>query len=318
MSTLTDQWGLTLDDYTADYIATQSNNSMNTVAVTLLAYDTLHLLPKEIRYIYCGSWSRMRILYITIRLSVWFYLIMMLYTQGNNFLSESWYAILINANISLYKSLGTVIIPIVIKVLLVIRLRAAWEYNRTVTVVLYIFSAAEALIYAVNATFTIIRAASTVLETVLTIVGFAVSYRETKALASTFGKRISHMKTFTPVLFVFYRDGMFLFLPILIHSAIQILTIFHLLPSTPAAARFSSITWNVWIAVAYSMAGARLILNVREAGCKVEESLITGPGHSIQFLHVTDCNDEESLSNAEDTSNTVYVMPGFGKIDGRV
>ncbi|KAJ3560959.1 hypothetical protein NP233_g10498 [Leucocoprinus birnbaumii] len=286
---MTDQLGLTIDYYIADYTAAQSNNYMNTVAITLVTYDTLHLLPKryQIQYIYCGSWSQIRVLYIAICLFVWLYLIIVFYTQSNNFLSE-----------------GYAIIPITIKVLPVIRLRAAWECNRTISIVLYIFSAAEALsglasaifnayfarlynidnyplhgcwvsassislslkVHVVDTAFTLTRAASTVLETILTLVKFVMTYRETKAPASTLGERVSHMKIFTPVLFVFYRDGTLLFLP--------------------------------WIAVVYSMAGARLILNIREAGQKLGESLVTRLGGSIQFRHTT-YNDEESLPNAE-------------------
>lgn len=46
----------------------QRNGSLHVSALTLLLYDTIYLVPKEIKHIHRGPWSLIRILYLSLRI----------------------------------------------------------------------------------------------------------------------------------------------------------------------------------------------------------------------------------------------------------
>ncbi|KAF5351235.1 hypothetical protein D9756_008307 [Leucocoprinus leucothites] len=70
-------------------------------------------------------------------------------------------------------------------------------------------------------------------------------------------------------------------------------------PST--ALVLESIDWGAIVDLVYSVTGARLILNVCEAGCSFGESLLSKPIHSMQFHHWTDHDDDdEELDTLEE------------------
>ncbi|KAJ3561781.1 hypothetical protein NP233_g9987 [Leucocoprinus birnbaumii] len=60
-----------------------------------------------------------------------------------------------------------------------------------------------------------IRAGSVLIESILTFVKFIIMCQDTRAAGSTIHEHISHIRTFTPLLYVFYRDGTLFFIPVL-------------------------------------------------------------------------------------------------------
>ncbi|KAF5344861.1 hypothetical protein D9756_011176 [Leucocoprinus leucothites] len=92
---MADQWGLMPEDYAADSSTARTNTYVRSIAITLLAYDTIYLIPDElalckVRYMYWnGPWSRPRIIHLTIRITTWIHALFDFYTQNNTFLSGS-------------------------------------------------------------------------------------------------------------------------------------------------------------------------------------------------------------------------------------
>ena len=59
----------------------------------------------------------------------------------------------------------------------------------------------------------IIRATTTAIEVLLTFIRFTMTYKTQRIFSDGVPGRISHMKTSTRLLYVFYRDGTLLFIP---------------------------------------------------------------------------------------------------------
>jgi len=59
----------------------------------------------------------------------------------------------------------------------------------------------------------IIRATATVIEVLLTLIRFIMTYKTQRVCGDGVRSRISHMRTSTRLLYVFYRDGTLLFIP---------------------------------------------------------------------------------------------------------
>lgn len=257
---MADQWGLMPEDYAADSSTARTNTYVRSIAITLLAYDTIYLIPDEVRYMYWnGPWSRPRIIHLTIRITTWIHALFDFYTQNNTFLSGSWCSVKDSIG-----ELASMIFATVVKVLLVLRLCAVWNNNRTVTLTLYFLTAVETLVRFANlivAIFVTIsfnidrfplhgcylsssdvdellakviaasiasRTAAITIETLLCLVSFVLMYRMRQAIGPTIHERISHVRSFTPLIYIVYRDGTLLFLPIWILSALGPVNTFNL------------------------------------------------------------------------------------------
>ncbi|KAF5344760.1 hypothetical protein D9756_011064 [Leucocoprinus leucothites] len=311
--TMSDPYGLTRGDYIMDREFMQLNTYIQIIAITVLGYDTIYLIPQEVKYIYRGAWTRIRAIYVIIRLCVWFHLIVEFYTWTNNFLSKpvrfcELVIVIVLSLITHYSAIQrctiaysdiniiviNLIIPVTMKILLVLRLRAAWNNNRIVTIILYTLTAAEAITGVISVvvhslfhsnftlvdyplhgcwlgsdsdlppplfdvmekvagTFVGVRGVSALIETLLTVVRFGITYRDAKATGSTIQERLSHIQLFTPLLYVFYRDGTLLLIPILALSIVETISKFDLLPQTTTSMKFLSTDWAVWVDVIYSM-----------------------------------------------------------------
>jgi len=59
----------------------------------------------------------------------------------------------------------------------------------------------------------IIRATTTAIEVLLTFIRFTMTYKTQMVFGDGICSRVSHMKTSTHLLYVFYRDGTLLFIP---------------------------------------------------------------------------------------------------------
>ncbi|KAJ3560480.1 hypothetical protein NP233_g10813 [Leucocoprinus birnbaumii] len=140
-----------------------------------------------------------------------------------------------------------------------------------------------------------IQAGSALIESILIFVKFIMTYQNTRAAGSTVHERISHMKAFNPLLYVFYRDGTLFFIPMLVLSILDITTWFVDLTQTIVGfVLINTNVWYIWLYVFYWLITTRLILNIRMADCDFNESLVSKPIHSIQF-HRTTHHDSDGI-----------------------
>ncbi|KAF5345405.1 hypothetical protein D9756_010972 [Leucocoprinus leucothites] len=346
------------EDYLADLNHLQVNTYVRCIATTLLAYDTIYLMPQEAKYMYRGTWTRMRIIYFLIRITTWFYIISIkawstAYLPGTVRDTYEHVPLTFLLILGLYfqwciairgwldELASDVIIPSTMKVLLILRLRAVWNNNRIMTFVLFFLTTIEVLngilvmilsgwiattsslsgfpfhgcIVADSSLFlrpayitskamlSIVRMTSTSVETLLTIVSFIITYRRVHAIGSTVRQRILHIQSFAPLVYVFYRDGTLLFIPVWIFTMLEFLNDYKLMTWSIFQL---AIDWTVWVAVVYSAIGARLVLNLREADCSIGESLVSKPMQSLQFRHTVRNNDSElGTSEIPDASDGI-------------
>ncbi|KAJ3568196.1 hypothetical protein NP233_g5877 [Leucocoprinus birnbaumii] len=297
MSNTTDSYGLGIADIVDDIILTSQHTYAQAPAVSLLVYDSICLMPYEVKYIYQGKWSRTQGLYFLIRLCTWCHTIINFYINTHAFNSRM---IAVNA-----------ILPVVLRFLLAMRIRAVWNNSYIVTVVLYTLVLMEGLIGVTAAILTIYSSMVSAVGDVplhgclysnefdtmgsistrvtgtfvayglfasttaigLTVVPFMRYYRMLKLTGPAPLERISHMRLVTPLLYVFYRDGTLLLIPVWILSLLEVFEIFSF--------NFAANDLSVWLSVGYGMVGARLILNIRAAGCDLGETLLSRPLNSF-------------------------------------
>ncbi|KAJ3567490.1 hypothetical protein NP233_g6330 [Leucocoprinus birnbaumii] len=143
------------------------NTYIYSAAFTILAYDVFYLMPQEVKYIHKSLRSRMSFIYFIIRIAAWVDVAFTFHTYYTAFLSRkvcsfqkrfsgstsdgSTYCFLPQlqwciVGVGFNQLMSRLLIPITMKVLLVIRLRAAWGNGRIVSVMLYMLMGAEFLI----------------------------------------------------------------------------------------------------------------------------------------------------------------------------
>ncbi|KAJ3571462.1 hypothetical protein NP233_g3741 [Leucocoprinus birnbaumii] len=322
---MADDFGLTLDDYIVDLMITQNNNYAQVAAMSLLAYDTIYLFPQEVGQRFSTALRSM------VRFTS---------PKAVSVFGDRSFRIRCITQYSTINFFTETLIPITMKVLLILRLRAAWNNNRIVSIVLYVLTAAEALtglcalifsiyytiissiggvplhacwgsladsnlneiLFQVSGSFVGARAVSTLIETCLTLAKFIMMYRELKGSGSNLRERISHIQVFTPLLYVFYRDGLLLFIPILCRVLPLLFLVVDLTFRIPSVincddnlglqSRSSNNGWDN-LRKHQLVNAPRLILNVREAGSSFGQSLLTKPIQSMHFRHTTQNSDTE-------------------------
>ncbi|KAJ3560712.1 hypothetical protein NP233_g10658 [Leucocoprinus birnbaumii] len=206
-----------------------------------------------------------------------------------------------------------ILMPMALKVLLVIRLHAAWNNNSAISAILIKLildnnDPAEALAGIVASTLQIysavpwtieempteacwtggpgssssigimlqmaisifdgIQAGSALIESILTFVRFIMTYQHVRAARSTIHERILYLKSATPLLYVFYRDGTLFFIPVWVFTTVKIISEVMILPQTTGSfALIKTNAWRVWLYVFYAMSATHMILNLRKADC---------------------------------------------------
>ncbi|KAJ3563892.1 hypothetical protein NP233_g8642 [Leucocoprinus birnbaumii] len=111
--------------------------------------------------------------------------------------------------------------------------------------------------------FNAIRAGSAFIESILTFVRFIMTYQNTRAAGSTVHERISHMKAFNPLLYVFYRDGTLFFIPVLVLAIVNVISWFVGFPPTFGSFVFVNTNlWSIWLYVFYGMTAGVLLATV--------------------------------------------------------
>ncbi|KAF9441757.1 hypothetical protein P691DRAFT_765919 [Macrolepiota fuliginosa MF-IS2] len=296
----------------------QRNGSLNASALALLLYDTIYLIPREIKHIYRGPWSLIRTMYLSLR--VWSFI--RVTTDIYNYLPsvkstrESALIITIHTNkcMIIFSCVGIfwlgavadTLMTVTTKVLLIMRLRALWNCNRGVTIFLAISTAsmslssctgsanpdtnnpAELLIYMIMSFFDcvsfqkygsdsiplhgcyigpnlppnillawfrmhkgawITRFSIILMEVILTLVKFWGTLADVKATGASLRARIAFFKNFSPVIYVFYRDGTLFFIPIFVVGFMNFLSDIQLV--VPNNWSFGGLDWTGWLAVAY-------------------------------------------------------------------
>ncbi|KAJ3560051.1 hypothetical protein NP233_g11085 [Leucocoprinus birnbaumii] len=178
-----------------------------------------------------------------------------------------------------------VILTIALKSLFVLRVRAIWSNNCIISWALYSLTTGKFSLVTVYKNVSqirvmvlqqkscVIRGFTTTVEAVLILARFMVSFKETRARSHTLRQHLAQVRVFTPLLYVFYRDGTLLFIPIWVITILEFASVF--------TGDGMAGNWSIWLAVAYGMTGAHLILNVRRAGCSLDESMLSRPLESL-------------------------------------
>ncbi|KAJ3557397.1 hypothetical protein NP233_g11754 [Leucocoprinus birnbaumii] len=169
-----------------------------------------------------------------------------------------------------------ILVPITLKILLAARLQAIWD-NRHAEVFTGMTDAALGIAAAmingkgnlplhgcwvggstgteflgplfvqVRGALVVIRVLSSAIEAMLTVASFSRIYRHSSGIGGTIWSRLLHIKQFTPLLFVYHRDGTLFFFPILAISCLELMAYLEL--GSPV---LSMIQWNIWVAFIYA------------------------------------------------------------------
>ncbi|KAF9440463.1 hypothetical protein P691DRAFT_780073 [Macrolepiota fuliginosa MF-IS2] len=297
-------------------------------ALALLIYDSLCIFPQEVKYLYRWPWSIIQAIYILLRVCTCIYLISNVYGFQATFLSKS---VCLGIGWS-HKIIIDIIIPSIMKILLIIRVRAIWDYNIRVTIALVFITALDILLgivrtvivgviyqqYSVGGTpvhdcfekyyspsdthlldsveFVVLagRCIITGIEVLLILVRLFQALKQVKLMGHTFYERMVHIKRLMPVIYVFYRDGTLLIIPIF---GTSMLAFANTLSSKPI---FGAVDLGGWLALVYYICGTRLVLNLREVNCKITESILPQNFSDLQFNHETGQSRDEAVSEDEE------------------
>ncbi|KAJ3558865.1 hypothetical protein NP233_g11410 [Leucocoprinus birnbaumii] len=253
---MTDQYGYTVADYALFSEGFKIANYGLVIAITTLVYDSIRLLPLEVQYIY-----------------------RVLVTNANHTPHRHGADIFCCDLKQTIISFIAVLLPITLKVMLVIRLRAVWNNSRAVAATAQILNdilwtidkspvencwvggsgsdipLSDIMFIKATTTFNFMRAGSALIESILTFVRFIMTLQNIRGAGSTFHERISHIKNVTPLLYVFYRDGTLLFIPVLVLAIVDAISLSVSLPQTLGSFVFANTNfWPVLLYVFYAMA----------------------------------------------------------------
>ncbi|KAJ3573939.1 hypothetical protein NP233_g2116 [Leucocoprinus birnbaumii] len=125
------------------------------------------------------------------------------------------------------------------------------------------------------------RVFTTSVELALIMIKFylAISRVATTAKASEVSPGYRVKRTLTPMLWVFYRDGILFFVPVF---AIQILG-FSVTLAWNRNIWVDNLPWGAWLAVTYYICGTRLILHLRQADCSISDTTLSEKISTLQF-----------------------------------
>ncbi|KAJ3558739.1 hypothetical protein NP233_g11446 [Leucocoprinus birnbaumii] len=204
-----------------------------------------------------------------------------------------------------------------VKTIIILRLRAIYGYNRKVSILLYALIAIEmavaivavvgillfATIFPVQIPFPLpgcwwwaapsrwahlrdkvmlalwmIRVLATSIEAILMLIKLAEALNterrfSEKSLLSAIGER----RRLTPVLYIFYRDGALLIIPILVISTLG------LVAETRGSATMGGVDWSMCLLITYQLCGSRMILNIRRVNGKLTGSMVPEYLSTIRF-----------------------------------
>lgn len=296
-------------------------------AAALLIYDSFCIAAREVEHIFSGSWGFIQSIYIFLRATACVQLAFYIYVNQNNHLS----APLCSSYAWVGGLTTSVILPATTKVLLVLRLRAIWLYDVRVTLLLVSVTIIEVVLgiwrtviagivngagaigdyplhgcYATDSSplsslmaptivaFGTARTLSAAVELVLVCIKLFQATKTVYLAGSSLPDRIKHLRRFTPVLYVFYRDGTLFVFPIFVINAFDLISALashygHLEPFL--------VNITPLFGLVYYACGTRLVLHLREANCKLSKTIVTDRWSTmIQFDHGTQPFRQESLA----------------------
>ncbi|KAJ3551553.1 hypothetical protein NP233_g13063 [Leucocoprinus birnbaumii] len=137
----------------------------------------------------------------------------------------------------------------------------------------------------------IIRCSANIVEAILLLItlGKALNTERRfsdKSLLTAIGERRHH----TPVLYIFYRDGALLLIPILI------LSILGLVDNTLPYPALHKVDLDMWFFLTYQLFVSRLVLNIRRANGKLTESSALEQLSTLRFGSHRDISGQDSES----------------------
>ncbi|KAF5357115.1 hypothetical protein D9756_006797 [Leucocoprinus leucothites] len=224
----------------------------------------------------------------------------------------------------------------VIKLILVLRLRAIYRHDRKVSIILYTLMTIEmigalgALIgfvavstkYPAQVPFPVVgcwsrrtappfstfyektalvlwitRFSTTAVEAILMLAKLGEALnKERRLFDKSLLSAILELRRLTPVLYIFYRDGALSFIPIFVINTLGILG--KTLPNSIVG----GIDWGMWLQLTYQICGSRLILNIRRANEKLTGSLVP------QYLSTLPFDSCSSTSNGHQDPGQAMTM----------
>ncbi|KAF9451842.1 hypothetical protein P691DRAFT_772797 [Macrolepiota fuliginosa MF-IS2] len=301
-------------------------------AITLVAYDSLISFRREVDYIYKGSYSLIKWIYVLVRASglLIFLINFFTYLTPHNGptvreLDSSFFCQGLWCWVRQWVAgfVFEVIYTATIKTLLVLRLRALYRNRREVTIILCFTTVVELL----STTYAYImtglnmqqyirspapvpgcplqplnqlhhfRAPTVVWGTRLTSNSLYQNLRETD---HSFYRGWMRLKQLAPTLYVFYRDGTIFYIPVFGLSLFGFVSAF-----TTITERLTCANWEAWLAIVYYVSGTRLILNIRSAGFKFTTSMMTQQISTLAFDSVGSDSEGASIDTPETGSTAV-------------
>lgn len=140
---MTDQYGLISEDYITDPENLSGTRYTQTIVATLMVYDFIYLIPRQVRYLHRKKWSKLHVIYFSILIASWVGMIADLYTVNKTWISKSWCSI----DALLHALFTWAFSSLIMKILLIERLRAIWNRNFIVALTLYFITAGMFTIY---------------------------------------------------------------------------------------------------------------------------------------------------------------------------
>lgn len=200
-----------------------------------------------------------------------------------------------------------------LKTLLILRLRALYRYEKKVSMLLYTLLAIEimsgllalsaamgvymvstplpvfpplmgcvlstpsgmlAVVYGSALTISwIVRLVTSSIELILMIYKLLTTLNTGEVISFLM---LTQIKKLTPVLYVFYRDGMLMFIPIFFINTLGFIASVQGIKTN----LFNTIDWDVWLVIVYQVFGSRLILNLCNANAELIGTTISRPAIS--------------------------------------
>ncbi|KAF9451843.1 hypothetical protein P691DRAFT_772798 [Macrolepiota fuliginosa MF-IS2] len=304
-----------------------------TAAIALVVYDSLILLRREVNYIYRGSHSLIKWIYVLVRASgLLIFLINFFKSQAHNSFVKTDDEIRCWVRQWVAGFFFQIVYTAIIKTLLVLRLRALYRNKKEVTIVLCFTTIVELLstTYAYIMTGlnmqqyvrspapvpgcptqptnqlhhfrapTVVwgtRLMSNSLELVFLFIGLYHSLKETD---HSFYRGWKRLKQLAPTLYVFYRDGTIFYIPIFALSLFGFISAF-----TTISERITCANWEAWLAVVYYVSGTRLILNIRSTKFKFTTSMMTQQMSTLAFDSAGSDSEDSSIDTPETGSTVV-------------
>ncbi|KAJ3554133.1 hypothetical protein NP233_g12487 [Leucocoprinus birnbaumii] len=122
------------------------------------------------------------------------------------------------------------------------------------------------------------RFSTTAVEAILMLIKLGEALNKERRLSDkSIWSAVGELRRLTPVLYIFYRDGALLFIPIFVINTLGIIA------KTAPNSVVGDIDWSMWLLLTYQICGSRLILNIRRANEKLTGSMVPQYLSTLRF-----------------------------------